>query len=119
MKAQDSQPLDVHDREGEKRQKNRQKIVSVWTLLTLPNPNPVLSPPKNYQKTKGSSRCGRVRRFGRKPMLAAALAGTAMLGVTSAFASSYTMLAASRALSGMTLSGISIIGTVLGEPRSF
>lgn len=52
-------------------------------------------------------------------MLAAALAGTAMLGVTSAFASSYTMLAASRALSGMTLSGISIIGTVLGEPRSF
>ncbi|XP_061685321.1 solute carrier family 22 member 7a isoform X2 [Syngnathoides biaculeatus] len=53
-------------------------------------------------------------KFGRKSMLVAALAGTTMLGITSAFSSSYVMFAVSRALSGVTLSGMSIIGTVLG-----
>ncbi|XP_061626965.1 solute carrier family 22 member 7a [Phyllopteryx taeniolatus] len=53
-------------------------------------------------------------KFGRKMILVAALAGTTMLGVTSAFSSSYVMFAVSRALSGVTLSGMSIIGTVLG-----
>ncbi|XP_049575600.1 solute carrier family 22 member 7a [Syngnathus scovelli] len=53
-------------------------------------------------------------KFGRKSMLVAALLGATLLGATSAFASSYAMFAVSRALSGVTLSGMSIIGTVLG-----
>ncbi|XP_061535456.1 REST corepressor 3 isoform X1 [Phycodurus eques] len=53
-------------------------------------------------------------KFGRKMILMAALAGTTMLGVASAFSSSYVMFAVSRALSGATLSGMSTISTVLG-----
>ncbi|XP_054635358.1 solute carrier family 22 member 7a [Dunckerocampus dactyliophorus] len=53
-------------------------------------------------------------KFGRKSMLVLALSATAMLGVASAFSTSYVMFAVSRALCGAALSGLSIIGTVLG-----
>ncbi|KAF7213317.1 solute carrier family 22 member 7a [Nothobranchius furzeri] len=53
-------------------------------------------------------------KFGRKSMLLLALVATTMFGATSAFSTSYTMFAISRALSGVALSGLSIIGVVLG-----
>ncbi|XP_077380091.1 solute carrier family 22 member 7a [Festucalex cinctus] len=53
-------------------------------------------------------------RFGRKSTLVAATAGTALLGAASAFSGSYVTFAVSRALSGATLSGMSIVGAVLG-----
>uniref|UniRef100_A0A3Q1D7Q9 Solute carrier family 22 member 6 n=1 Tax=Amphiprion ocellaris TaxID=80972 RepID=A0A3Q1D7Q9_AMPOC len=53
-------------------------------------------------------------KFGRKSMLLVALIASTMLGTTSAFSTSYIMFAISRALCGMALSGLSIIGVVLG-----
>ncbi|KAM6939751.1 solute carrier family 22 member 7a [Xenentodon cancila] len=53
-------------------------------------------------------------KFGRKSMLLVAYIATTMLGATSAFSTSYVMFATSRALCGMALSGLSIIGVVLG-----
>ncbi|XP_015260144.1 PREDICTED: solute carrier family 22 member 7-like [Cyprinodon variegatus] len=53
-------------------------------------------------------------KFGRKYMLLVALIGSTLLGTTSAFSTSYVMFAVSRALSGFCLSGLSIIGLVLG-----
>nr|XP_046233267.1 solute carrier family 22 member 7a [Scatophagus argus] len=53
-------------------------------------------------------------KFGRKSMLLVALITSTMLGVTSAFSTSYVMFAVSRALCGVSLSGLSIIGVVLG-----
>ncbi|XP_074554976.1 solute carrier family 22 member 7a [Halichoeres trimaculatus] len=53
-------------------------------------------------------------KFGRKSMLLVALLFSSMLGVTSAFSTSYVMFAVSRALCGVALSGLSIIGVVLG-----
>ncbi|XP_041839017.1 solute carrier family 22 member 7a [Melanotaenia boesemani] len=53
-------------------------------------------------------------KFGRKAMLLVALIASCMLGATSAFSTSYVMFAISRALSGVALSGLSIIGVVLG-----
>uniref|UniRef100_UPI0037E8992B solute carrier family 22 member 7a n=1 Tax=Semicossyphus pulcher TaxID=241346 RepID=UPI0037E8992B len=53
-------------------------------------------------------------KFGRKSMLLVALIFSCMLGVTSAFSTSYVMFAVSRALCGVALSGLSIIGVVLG-----
>uniref|UniRef100_A0A3Q3DZX8 Solute carrier family 22 member 6 n=1 Tax=Labrus bergylta TaxID=56723 RepID=A0A3Q3DZX8_9LABR len=53
-------------------------------------------------------------KFGRKSMLLLALLFSSMLGVTSAFSTSYVMFAVSRALCGVALSGLSIIGVVLG-----
>ncbi|XP_041789476.1 solute carrier family 22 member 7a [Chelmon rostratus] len=53
-------------------------------------------------------------KFGRKSTLLVALIMATMLGVTSAFSTSYVMFAVSRALCGMALSGLSIIGAVLG-----
>ncbi|XP_035035385.1 solute carrier family 22 member 7a [Hippoglossus stenolepis] len=53
-------------------------------------------------------------RFGRKSMLLVALIAATMLGFTSAFSTSYIMFALSRALCGVALSGLSIIGVVLG-----
>ncbi|CAJ1054177.1 solute carrier family 22 member 7-like [Xyrichtys novacula] len=47
-------------------------------------------------------------------MLLVALLFSSMLGVTSAFSTSYVMFAVSRALCGVALSGLSIIGVVLG-----
>nr|XP_061792355.1 solute carrier family 22 member 7a [Nerophis lumbriciformis] len=52
--------------------------------------------------------------FGRKPTLLAALGGAALMGAALAFSSSYTAFAVTRALSGVALSGVSIIGCVLG-----
>lgn len=48
-------------------------------------------------------------------MLLVALIASTMLGVTSAFSTSYVMFAVSRALCGLALSGLSIISTVLGK----
>ena len=48
-------------------------------------------------------------------MLLVAFIATTMLGFTAAFSTSYTMFALSRALCGVALSGMSIIGVVLGE----
>ncbi|KAM9857649.1 solute carrier family 22 member 7a [Aulostomus maculatus] len=53
-------------------------------------------------------------RFGRKSMLLVALVAATTLGITSAFSTSYIMFAVSRALCGVALSGLSIIGVVLG-----
>ncbi|GAA6233137.1 solute carrier family 22 member 7-like [Lates japonicus] len=53
-------------------------------------------------------------RFGRKSMLLVAFIAATTLGVTSAFSTSYVMFAVSRALCGVALSGMSIIGVVLG-----
>ncbi|XP_070778751.1 solute carrier family 22 member 7a [Enoplosus armatus] len=53
-------------------------------------------------------------KFGRKSMLLVALIATTMLGVTSAFSTSYVMFAVCRALCGVALSGLSIIGVALG-----
>jgi len=50
-------------------------------------------------------------------MLLVALSATTMLGATSAFSTSYVMFAVSRALCGMALSGLSIIGVVLGKTQ--
>ncbi|KAM7394830.1 hypothetical protein PAMP_021610 [Pampus punctatissimus] len=53
-------------------------------------------------------------RFGRKSMLLVALMSSTVLSATSAFSTSYAMLAVCRALCGIALSGLSIIGVVLG-----
>ncbi|XP_022616363.1 solute carrier family 22 member 7 [Seriola dumerili] len=53
-------------------------------------------------------------KFGRKSMLLVALIAATMLGFTSAFSTSYVMFAICRALCGVALSGLSIIGVVLG-----
>ncbi|XP_023269122.1 solute carrier family 22 member 7 [Seriola lalandi dorsalis] len=53
-------------------------------------------------------------KFGRKSMLLVAFIAATMLGFTSAFSTSYVMFAISRALCGVALSGLSIIGVVLG-----
>uniref|UniRef100_A0A3Q3SQA0 Solute carrier family 22 member 6 n=1 Tax=Mastacembelus armatus TaxID=205130 RepID=A0A3Q3SQA0_9TELE len=53
-------------------------------------------------------------KFGRKSMLLVALIAATMLGVTSAFSTSYVMFAVFRALCGVALSGMSIISIVLG-----
>ncbi|XP_029951018.1 solute carrier family 22 member 7a [Salarias fasciatus] len=53
-------------------------------------------------------------RFGRRSMLLLALVAAALFGASSAFSSSYTMFSVSRALSGVALSGMSIIVAVLG-----
>ncbi|KAM3623431.1 uncharacterized protein V6R79_011043 [Siganus canaliculatus] len=53
-------------------------------------------------------------KFGRKSMLLVAFVIATMLGVTAAFSTSYIMFAISRALCGVALSGLSIIGVVLG-----
>ncbi|CAG5901699.1 unnamed protein product [Menidia menidia] len=53
-------------------------------------------------------------KFGRKSMLLVALVATTVLGAASAFSTSYVMFAVSRTLCGMALSGLSIIGVVLG-----
>ncbi|XP_049900850.1 solute carrier family 22 member 7-like [Epinephelus moara] len=52
-------------------------------------------------------------KFGRKSMLLVALMASTTLGVTSAFSTSYIMFAVCRALCGVALSGLSIIGVVL------
>ncbi|XP_067441994.1 solute carrier family 22 member 7a [Thunnus thynnus] len=53
-------------------------------------------------------------KFGRKSMLLVALITATMLSVISAFSTTYVMFAVSRALCGVALSGLSIIGVVLG-----
>lgn len=53
-------------------------------------------------------------KFGRKSMLLVALVLSTAMGAASAFSTSYTMFAVSRALCGVALSGLSIIGVVLG-----
>ncbi|KAM4594521.1 solute carrier family 22 member 7a [Fundulus diaphanus] len=53
-------------------------------------------------------------KFGRKYMLLLALFGSTLMGAIAAFSTSYIMFAVSRALSGLSLSGLSIIGIVLG-----
>uniref|UniRef100_A0A7N6C2X7 Major facilitator superfamily (MFS) profile domain-containing protein n=1 Tax=Anabas testudineus TaxID=64144 RepID=A0A7N6C2X7_ANATE len=53
-------------------------------------------------------------KFGRKSMLLLALIATTMLGVTSAFSTSYVMFAITRSLCGTALSGLSIILVTLG-----
>ncbi|KAK5865503.1 hypothetical protein PBY51_019769 [Eleginops maclovinus] len=53
-------------------------------------------------------------KFGRKSMLLVALLSSTALGVASAFSNSYVMFAVCRALCGVALSGLSIIGVVLG-----
>ncbi|XP_071359257.1 solute carrier family 22 member 7a [Trachinotus anak] len=53
-------------------------------------------------------------KFGRRKMLLVALITATVLGFTSAFSTSYVMFAISRALCGVALSGLSIIGVVLG-----
>lgn len=50
-------------------------------------------------------------------MLLVAFITATTLGVTSAFSTSYVMFAVSRALCGVALSGMSIIGVVLGETQ--
>ncbi|XP_034043545.1 solute carrier family 22 member 7a [Thalassophryne amazonica] len=52
-------------------------------------------------------------RFGRKSMLLVALFSATVLGVTTAFSTSYVMFAISSALRGVALSGMSIITVVL------
>ncbi len=80
--------------------------------------------PVNWSKVQGQQ--GDVSvcyRFGRKSMLLVALISSTMLGVSSAFSTSYVMFAISRALCGVALSGLSIIGVVLGKnsktPKTF
>ncbi|CAF93343.1 unnamed protein product, partial [Tetraodon nigroviridis] len=53
-------------------------------------------------------------RFGRKSMLLLALISSTILGTISAFSTSYVMFAISRALCGLAVSGLSIIGMALG-----
>ncbi|XP_068583341.1 solute carrier family 22 member 7a [Cebidichthys violaceus] len=53
-------------------------------------------------------------KFGRKSMLLVALIASTTFGVASAFSASYVMFAVCRALCGVALSGLSIIGVVLG-----
>ncbi|XP_053192353.1 solute carrier family 22 member 7a [Scomber japonicus] len=53
-------------------------------------------------------------KFGRKSMFLVALVTATMLSMTSAFSTSYVMFAVTRALCGVSLSGLSIIGVVLG-----
>lgn len=52
-------------------------------------------------------------RLGRRPTLLVSLVCSTVLGFTSAFSTSYTMFAVSRALSGALLSGISIVTAAL------
>ncbi|XP_031719142.1 solute carrier family 22 member 7a [Anarrhichthys ocellatus] len=53
-------------------------------------------------------------KFGRKSMLLVALITSTTFGVTSAFSTSYVMFVVCRALCGVALSGLSVIGVVLG-----
>ncbi|XP_014912757.1 solute carrier family 22 member 7a isoform X1 [Poecilia latipinna] len=53
-------------------------------------------------------------KLGRKPMLVVALIASTLFGATAALSTSYVMFAISRVLSGLSLSGLSIIGIVLG-----
>ncbi|XP_006806863.1 solute carrier family 22 member 7a isoform X1 [Neolamprologus brichardi] len=53
-------------------------------------------------------------KFGRKSMILVSFIASTILGATSAFSTSYTMFAISRAVCGAALSGMSIIGVVLG-----
>ncbi|XP_040002186.1 solute carrier family 22 member 7a [Xiphias gladius] len=53
-------------------------------------------------------------RFGRKSMLLLSLISATTLGFASAFSTSYLMFSVSSALCGVALSGLSIIGAVLG-----
>uniref|UniRef100_A0A8C6UAR3 Solute carrier family 22 member 7a n=1 Tax=Neogobius melanostomus TaxID=47308 RepID=A0A8C6UAR3_9GOBI len=53
-------------------------------------------------------------KFGRRSMLLVALVLSTVMSATSAFSTSYVMFAVSRALCGVALSGLSIIGVVLG-----
>ncbi|XP_027874417.1 solute carrier family 22 member 7a [Xiphophorus couchianus] len=53
-------------------------------------------------------------KLGRKSMLLVAIIASTLLGATAALSTSYIMFAISRALSGLSLSGLSIIGIVLG-----
>ncbi|XP_030594381.1 solute carrier family 22 member 7a [Archocentrus centrarchus] len=53
-------------------------------------------------------------KFGRKSMILVAFLASTTLGATAAFSNSYIMFAISRALCGAALSGMSIIGVVLG-----
>lgn len=55
------------------------------------------------------------RRFGRRPVFLAAAVTSCLLGVISAFSTSYTMFAITRALCGLGLSGMSIIVFALSE----
>lgn len=48
-------------------------------------------------------------------MLLVALIASTLLGLGSALSTSYVMFAVSRALCGVALSGLSIIGVVLGK----
>lgn len=48
-------------------------------------------------------------------MLLVAFIMTAVMGASSAFSTSYVMFAVSRALCGVALSGLSIIGNVLSK----
>lgn len=48
-------------------------------------------------------------------MLLLALLTSTMLGTISAFSTSYVMFAVSRALCGVAISGLSIIGVALGK----
>lgn len=48
-------------------------------------------------------------------MLLLALIASTMLGTISAFSTSYVMFAVSRALCGVAISGLSIIGVALGK----
>lgn len=51
-------------------------------------------------------------------MLLLALIACTMLGTVSAFSTSYVMFAISRALCGVAISGLSIIGVALGKMLS-
>uniref|UniRef100_A0A3B4AY89 Major facilitator superfamily (MFS) profile domain-containing protein n=1 Tax=Periophthalmus magnuspinnatus TaxID=409849 RepID=A0A3B4AY89_9GOBI len=53
-------------------------------------------------------------KFGRRSMLLVALVLSTVMSAASAFSTSYVMFAVSRALCGVALSGLSIIGVVLG-----
>lgn len=52
-------------------------------------------------------------------MLLLALITSTLLGTISAFATSYIMFAISRALCGVAISGLSIIGVVLGKNTQY
>uniref|UniRef100_UPI003AAE8FB3 solute carrier family 22 member 7a n=1 Tax=Centroberyx gerrardi TaxID=166262 RepID=UPI003AAE8FB3 len=53
-------------------------------------------------------------KFGRKSMLLVSFTASGMFGVISAFSTSYTMFAVTRTLSGVALTGMSIISLALG-----
>uniref|UniRef100_A0AAV2JDV4 Major facilitator superfamily (MFS) profile domain-containing protein n=1 Tax=Knipowitschia caucasica TaxID=637954 RepID=A0AAV2JDV4_KNICA len=78
------------------------------TMASRGKSTTAMSPPLTSDALIGA------QKFGRRSMLLVSLVLSTVMSAASAFSTSYVMFAVTRALSGAALSGLSIIGVVLG-----